>query len=188
MSNSVKAASLEGLHQCPSCHHYVPESQSKCSFCDAPMPKAVAMRQARARELPVDLRRQRAAYERYKLELTHVPVWLRKVVDAFSYAYTEPLAHRIVQWGSGLIAFGLAFSTAESLRSYIPAEWTLKGMPFITLQLVVGTAAFILASRFVFAIFQKNVEAMLGVWGDEQDVRILQGQLHEQYLNNLKKD
>lgn len=188
MSKAPQAASLDGLLQCPQCHHYVPERESRCSFCDNVMPKAAAMRQARARELPSDLRRQRAAYERYKQELTHVPAWLRKIVEVFSYLYTEPLAHRIVQWGSGLIAFGLAFSTAESLRGYIPPEWTLKGMPFIALQLLLGTVAFVLASRFVFAIFQKNVEAMLGVWGDEQDVRILQGQLHEQYLSNLKKD
>ena len=186
MSKAPSAASLDGLLQCPQCHHYVPESQSRCSFCDNVMPKTAAMRQARARELPADKRRERAAYERYKQELTHVPAWLRKLVDTFTYLYTQPLAHRIVQWGSGLLAFGLAFSAAEALRGFIPPDWAMKGMSFIGLQVILGCAAFMLASRFVFAIFQKNVEAMLGVWGEEEDVRILQGQLQQQYLDNLK--
>ncbi len=182
MAKNQAPSSLDGLVQCSSCHHYVPERESKCSFCDALMPRAAASRQARHRELPAEMRRQREAYERYKQELTHVPAWLRGLVDAFSYAYTRPLAHGIVQWGSGLLGFGLTFSAAEGLRALLPPDSRLAGGPFIAIQIALGALAFTLASRFVFVIFQKNVEAMLGVWGEEEDIRILQGQLHEQYL------
>ena len=184
---AATGGSLDGLVQCASCHRWVSSKDSKCSECSALLPKGVAMREASGRRLPPELQRQRQAYERYKKELTHVPSWLRKLVDGFTYAYTRPLAHAIVQWGSGLLAFGMAFSAAEVLRTYIPPEWAMKGMAFIGIQLILGVAAFIVASRFVFAIFQKNVEAMLGVWGEEEDIRIMQGELQEQYLSYRKE-
>jgi hypothetical protein len=178
--------SMEGMAQCPGCHTYVRDEDLKCPDCATLLPRGQALRAQRGRELPGGQSAQREAYERYKQELTHVPEWLRRVVNAFRYASSHPLPHAIVQWGSGLLAFGMAFGASEALRELVPVGSKLRGMPFLGLQLILATAAFVLASRFVFVIFQKNIEIMLSVWGDEQDVRILRGQLEQKYNDSFK--
>ena len=178
--------SLQGLLQCPHCHQYVADKEVNCPQCDGLLPKGKAQREARGRMMPASERSQREAYERFKLEVTHVPRWLRQVVAAFQYAYGEPMPHAIVQWGSGLLAFGMAFSAMEPLRDYVPPSWSLKGMSFMGLQVIVGTVAFIFVSRFIFALFRKNIEIMLGVFCDEQDALILRGRLDEQFQHWTK--
>jgi hypothetical protein len=172
-------ASTDELAQCHQCHRYTPPEALKCPFCNALMPGGKALRATQARDLSPQQRAQREAYERLKMEYAHVPPWLRKLVNFFTYAYNEPFAHRIVQGGSGLLAFGMAFGAAEALRGSMPQY--LQGMTFIGLQIMLGVVAFYFASQWAFWLFQKNVENMLMLWGDEQDVRVMQGKLAQQY-------
>ena len=170
----------EALVQCTNCHNYGTKDDSKCPHCGSLLPKGVAEMRARSREMPKERAQQIAAHERLKLEATHVPRWMRRVVLAFRRAYEDSLVHRGVQIFGGLIGFSVAFGLAGPLVAMIPLPARVAKAATLPLELLVGALGFYVASHFIFAIFYNIVEAMVQVFGEEQDARILQGLANQQ--------
>jgi hypothetical protein len=159
-----------------------------CADCSTVLPKGLAERQARGgRTMDRDRAEALAAYERQKLEMSHVPRWLRRLSAWVQEADENPSIHRFVQWGSGLIGFGLAFEGADPLihRMPLPPEWIVS--LYVPLQVLAGVVTFMVVSHFIFAIFTNIVTGLRQVFGEEQDARILQGTTSEKAAR-LNKD
>jgi hypothetical protein len=182
------AESLKDKVQCSACHNYAPATEAVCPSCKALMPKGLAERNARARQVPTQRAQDQAAYERFKLEATYVPRWMRKLVLAFTYAYEDGTVHRLVQWASGTMGFCMAFGLAGPLIPMIPLPVRFAWTPnrLLPVQVVVGLVAFAVTSRFIFGIFHTIVETMVQVFGDEQDALILQGTTRDKYRDNFR--
>ena len=179
---------IKDMVQCSSCHRYAPKEDLHCSNCGNLLPKGVAERKKSSRELPKERQAELAAYERFKQEVAYVPRWMRKLVLAFKRAEEDSNIHRLVQWSSGALGFFLAFAAAGPLVHLVPlpAKVAAKLNLWLFLQFSVAVLAFILASLFVFAIFRNIVEAMVQVFGDEEDALILQGLTTEKYRQSFK--
>jgi hypothetical protein len=178
----------QSLVQCQSCHNYGSQDDSKCPHCGALLPKGQAEMKSRAREMPKERAQQMAAHERLKLEATHVPRWMRRVVTAFRYAYEDSLVHKGVQIFGGLIGFSVAFGLAGPLVALIPLPAKMAKAAAMPLEILVGLAGFYVASHFIFAIFYNVVEAMAQVFGEEQDTMILQGITRERASRSSNKN
>jgi hypothetical protein len=176
------------LIQCPGCHNYVSPNDLVCADCRTVLPKGLEMRQARGgMTMSRDRAEALAAYERQKLEMSHVPRWLRRLSAAVDHADEDPSVHRFVQWGSGLIGFGLVFEMVDPLIPLLPVSTDLATKLYLPLQIMAGLLAFSLTSHFIFTIFRNIVGGLRQVFGEEQDARILQGTTDEKIARLKKK-
>jgi hypothetical protein len=178
----------QSLVQCQQCHNYGTQDDSKCPHCGALLPKGVAEMRSRSREMPKERAQQMAAHERLKLEATHVPRWMRRVVTTFRYAYEDSLVHKAVQVFGGLIGFSVAFGLAGPLVGLIPMPTKVAKAVAMPLEILVGMLGFYIASHFIFAIFYNVVEAMAQVFGEEQDAMILKGMTRERASRSGSKN
>jgi hypothetical protein len=178
----------QSLVQCQQCHNYGAQGDSKCPHCGALLPKGVAEMKSRSREMPKERARQLVAHERLKLEATHVPRWMRRVVNTFRYAYEDRLVHKAVQIFGGMIGFSAAFGLAGPLIAMIQLPAKVASVAAMPLEIVVGLVGFYIASHFIFAIFYNVVEAMAQVFGEEQDSMILQGITRERSSRSSTKN
>jgi hypothetical protein len=184
----VIAESLRDKVQCTACHHYALATETVCPNCKALMPKGVAERNARSRSVPTQRAQDQAAYERFKLEATYVPRWMRRVVLAFTRAYEDSTVHRLVQWSSGALGFCMAYGVSGPLIVMVPLPVRFAWTPsrLLPCQVAVGLIAFAITSRFIFGVFYTIVETMVQVFGDEQDALILQGTTRDKYRDTFR--